>query len=120
MSRQSIVARMRRKKSIRKRVRGTDEKPRLTVIKSARHMYVQAIDDVKGRTIASASTLSKEGRTELKDMDKKAKAKKVGEVVGKKLIDMGVKKVVFDRNGYLYHGRVAALADGAREAGLRF
>ncbi len=120
MSRQSIAARMRRKKSIRKKIRGTDEKPRLTVVKSAKHIYVQAIDDVGRKTIASASTLSKEGRAGLKDMDKKARAKKVGETVGKKLIEMGIKKAVFDRNGFLYHGRVAALADGAREAGLRF
>ena len=120
MSRQSIAARMRRKKSIRKTLRGTAEKPRLTVFRSARHIYVQAIDDIDKKTVASASTLQKEIQSELDGIDKKAKAKKVGLFLGKKLVEKGVKKAVFDRNGYLYHGRVAALAAGAREAGLRF
>lgn len=120
MARQKVAARLRRKKSIRKKIRGTQEKPRLTVVRSNKHIYAQAIDDVNGVTIVSSSTLNKEAMVGLDGMKKREQAKKIGQIVGKKLIDKGVEKVVFDRNGVLYHGRIAALAEGAREAGLRF
>lgn len=116
----SLSSRIRRKAHIRKTVRGTAERPRLSVFRSANHIYAQVIDDVAGRTLASASTLS----PELKDLDghrgNRAAAAKVGELVAKKAIEAGVQQVAFDRNGFLYHGRVKALADGAREAGLKF
>lgn len=105
---------------IRKKVSGTHEFPRLAVHRSGKHIYVQAIDDVSGVTLASASTLDKELRSELKSGANVEAAKQVGLLVGKRLKDKGVECVVFDRGGFLYHGRVAALADGAREAGLVF
>ncbi len=108
-------ARLRRKKHIRKIVRGTAERPRLTVFRSAKHIYAQVIDDDAGTTIAAASTLKVDGQGGNKDA-----AKAVGAEVAKKALAADVDQVVFDRNGYLYHGRVAALADGAREAGLKF
>jgi len=113
-------ARTRRHERIRKKVSGTTERPRLSVHRSLSHMYAQIIDDFKGSTIAAASTLDKE----LKGKDKKSgnigSAKQVGELIAKRALQKGVKKVVFDRGGYLYHGRVKALADAAREAGLEF
>ena len=109
--------RLRRKSAIRKRVSGTAERPRLSVFRSARHIYVQAIDDVGNRVLASVSDLQKEVEAEGK---KRERAHAVGLVLGKKLIDLDVQKVVFDRNGYIYHGRVKEVADGAREAGLKF
>jgi large subunit ribosomal protein L18 len=111
--------RLRRRKYVRKRISGTDERPRLAVFRSARHIYAQVIDDSTGRTLAAASTLS----AELKDQsfeDKKAAAKAVGELVASKAKEANVSKVVFDRGGFLYHGRVAALAEGARAGGLDF
>lgn len=109
------LSRLRRKKHIKKVVRGTTERPRLSVFRSAKHIYAQVIDDETGRTLASASTLKMDGATGNKDA-----AKAVGEAVAKAALEAKVETVVFDRNGYLYHGRVAALADGAREAGLKF
>lgn len=108
-------ARLRRKKHIRKTVRGTTERPRLSVFRSAKHIYAQLIDDSTGTTLASASSLKIEGAGGNKDG-----ARKVGEAVAKKALEAKIDTVVFDRNGYLYHGRVAALADAAREAGLKF
>jgi large subunit ribosomal protein L18 len=102
----------------RKAISGTAERPRLVVTRSARHILAQVIDDTVGHTIASASTMEKALRAD--KADKSAKAKKVGELVAKRAKDAGVDHVVFDRAGHLYHGRVAALADGAREAGLGF
>lgn len=110
-----LDARLRRKKHIKKVVRGTTDRPRLSVFRSAKHIYAQVIDDETGRTLASASTLKQDGST-----GNKAAAKAVGEAVGKAALSANVETVVFDRNGYLYHGRVAALAEGAREAGLKF
>lgn len=107
--------RIRRKKHIRKIVRGTAERPRLTVFRSAKHIYAQVIDDDAGTTLAAASTLKVDGHGGNKDA-----AKSVGAEVAKKALAANIEQVVFDRNGYLYHGRVAALADGAREAGLKF
>ena len=108
-------ARLRRKKHIRKIVRGTAERPRLTVFRSAKHIYAQVIDDDSGKTLASASTIKVDGNGGNKDA-----AKAVGTAVAKQALAADIEQVVFDRNGYLYHGRVAALADGAREAGLKF
>jgi large subunit ribosomal protein L18 len=110
------VARTRRHLRVRKKVSGTTARPRLVVSRSTRHIYVQLVDDVAGRTVASASTMEADLRSF--DGDKTAKAKKVGELVAQRAKDAGVDAVVFDRGGNRYHGRVAAIADGAREAGL--
>jgi large subunit ribosomal protein L18 len=115
-----IVGRERRKLRIRRKVSGTNEQPRLTVFRSAKHIYAQVIDDVAGTTLVHASTLSREVRAAVAEDKKTDAAKKVGAAVAKLLIAKGISKIVFDRNGYLYHGRVRALADGAREAGLKF
>ena len=111
-------ARARRHARLRKKVVGTPERPRLVVTRSARHVFVQVVDDSKGRTVASASTLENDLRS--LDGDKTAKARKVGELVAERAKSAGVEGVVFDRAGNKYHGRVAALADGAREGGLTF
>jgi len=106
----------RRHRRVRKKVTGTAERPRLAVFRSSKHIYVQAIDDLAGRTIASASTMEADlrgGSTATVDA-----AKKVGALVGERVRAAGVETVVFDRGGFKYHGRVAAVADGAREAGL--
>jgi large subunit ribosomal protein L18 len=103
---------------LRKKVGGSPERPRLAVKRSSRHMVVQVIDDVAGRTLASASTLEADVRA--MDGDKKARAARVGELVAARAREAGVTAVVFDRGGYDYHGRVAALADAAREGGLEF
>lgn len=108
--------RARRHARIRKYVSGTAARPRLCVTRSTRHMFVQVIDDVKGVTLASASTMEAELRAA--DLDKTAKAKRVGELVAERAKAAGVEAVVFDRGGNKYHGRVAAVADGAREGGL--
>ena len=108
---------------IRKRVRGTEERPRLTVFRSVAHIYVQVVDDADGKTIASASTTEPAVKGGL---DKAAKggnvagAKAIGKAIAERLLEKGVKQVVFDRNGFLYHGRIKAVADAAREAGLEF
>jgi large subunit ribosomal protein L18 len=115
-----IVGRERRKLRIRRKISGTPEQPRLTVFRSAKHIYAQVVDDVKGTTVAHASTLSRDVRGAIDDANKTDAAKKVGAAIAKLLIAQGIKRVVFDRNGYLYHGRVRALADAAREAGLKF
>ena len=114
-----LMARERRKKSIRKKVRGTPERPRLTVFRSAKHIYAQVIDDATGRTLASASSL-KETLPEGANGGTRDGAKLVGRLVAERAKAAGVSAVVFDRNGFLYHGRLAALADAAREAGLDF
>jgi large subunit ribosomal protein L18 len=112
------VARKRRHTRVRKKVTGTSVRPRLVVTRSARHMFVQVVDDTAGTTIASASTMEADLRSF--DGDKSAKAKKVGELVASRAKSAGVEAVVFDRGGNKYHGRVAALAEGAREGGLAF
>jgi large subunit ribosomal protein L18 len=111
-------SRTRRHARLRKKVTGTLVRPRLVVHRSARHMVVQLIDDVAGHTLAAASSLEADVRT--LDGDKKAKAAKVGELIAARAREAGVTAVVFDRGGYLYHGRIAALADAAREGGLEF
>lgn len=113
-------ARLNRKARIRKKVTGTGERPRLTVYRSLNHVYAQIIDDTTGRTLAQASTLSPELKGQLDELDKKGAARKVGELLARRCQDQQVSKVVFDRNGLPYHGRIAAVADGAREAGLQF
>ncbi len=115
-----IVGRERRKLRIRKKVDGTPERPRLSVFRSAKHIYAQVIDDVTGKTLAHASTLSKDLKGALEGDKKTGAAKKVGALIAKACKSKGIVKVVFDRNGYLYHGRVSALAEAAREAGLEF
>jgi large subunit ribosomal protein L18 len=115
-----LARRLRRKMRIRKKVHGTKERPRLVVTRSAKHIYAQVIDDTVGHTLCSASSLSPEIRESLKGLKKVEQAKKVGGHLASKCLQLGIKKVVFDRNGYLFHGRVKALADAAREAGLDF
>lgn len=108
----------RRKARVRKKIKGASGRPRLNVYRSNKHIYAQVIDDVAGRTLAAASTNSKEFTAS--KVKKSEAAKKVGELVAKLAIKNGIDKVVFDRSGYIYHGRIKALADGAREAGLKF
>ena len=110
--------RARRKFTIRKKVEGNSARPRLSVYRSLNHIYAQVIDDISGKTLLSASTLS----PELKDGKgkKKDQAKAVGKLVAKKCQDQKIEAVVFDRNGFMYHGRIAAVAEGAREGGLKF
>ena len=110
------ASRSRRQLRIRKRISGTAVRPRLVVNRSARHIFVQVVDDTKGLTVASASTLEADLRAF--DGDKTAKAKRVGELVAERAKAAGVEAVVFDRGGNKYHGRIAAVADGAREGGL--
>jgi large subunit ribosomal protein L18 len=114
------VGRERRKLRIRKKISGTAERPRVTVFRSLKHIYAQAIDDVTGKTLAHTSTLAGDVKSAIAESDKTDAAKKVGAALAKALLAQGVSQVVFDRNGYLYHGRVSALAEGAREAGLKF
>jgi len=109
--------RIKRKVHIRKKITGTPERPRMTVTRSNRRISVQVIDDSKGHTLASVSTLEKE----LRDIKATvAGAAQLGEIMGKRLIEKDIKSVVFDRNGYLYHGIIKALADGTRKAGVQF
>jgi large subunit ribosomal protein L18 len=115
-----IVGRERRKLRIRKKIGGTSERPRLSVFRSARHIYAQVVDDVAGKTVAHASTLSRDVRGPAADATKLDAAKKVGQAIASLLLAKGIDKVVFDRSGYLYHGRIRALADAARAAGLKF
>src|SRR5688572_5045090 len=110
-----VRARTKRKYHIRKRVEGTPERPRLSVFRSLRFIYAQAIDDTANKVLAQASDAKAP-----KGGKKKERAKSVGEEIGKKLLSMQIDKVVFDRNGYLFHGRVKEVADGARAAGLKF
>ncbi|MDQ4075291.1 MAG: 50S ribosomal protein L18 [Chloroflexota bacterium] len=118
--RSAPAARRRRQARVRRKVFGTPERPRLNVFRSLEHIYAQVIDDTAGHTLASASTLDPELREEVADLEKTEAAKKVGTLVAERAKSVGVDKVVFDRAGYTYHGRVQALADAAREAGLEF
>lgn len=112
--------RKKRHERVRQKVYGTPEKPRLNVYRSNNHIYAQIIDDVNGHTLISASTLDKELREKLDSTHNKGAAKLVGDLVGKRALEKGIDTVVFDRGGYVYHGRIKELADGAREAGLKF
>jgi large subunit ribosomal protein L18 len=113
-----LAARLKRKISIRKRISGSEQQPRLTVFRSAKHIYVQVIDDASGKTLAAASSQDKQLSSE--KMAKKDLATRVGELVAKRCQESGINSVVFDRNGFRYHGRVKAIAEGAREGGLSF
>jgi large subunit ribosomal protein L18 len=115
-----LTGRTRRKLRIRRKISGTTDRPRLTVFRSARHIYVQVVNDIDGRTLACASTLSRDLKGTLETDSKTSAAKKVGALIAKTCLERNIAKVVFDRNGYLYHGRIKALADAAREAGLNF
>ena len=114
MTLKKVERRIKIKYRIRKRVNGTAERPRMTVFRSNKQIYVQIINDLTGNTLAAASSLGMEA------MPKKEQAQKVGELVAKKALEKGIQAVVFDRNGYLYHGRVKELADAARKGGLNF
>jgi large subunit ribosomal protein L18 len=114
------LARQKTKARIRGKIAGTPERPRLTIFKSLKRIYVQAVDDTKGVTLASASSLEKDLRASLKNGANIDAAKAVGAAVANRLKEKGITAVVFDRNGYVYHGRVKALADSARAAGLQF
>ena len=113
-------ARLKRKRRIRTRIFGSAERPRLSVFRTSRHIYAQVIDDVNGKTLAAASTLSPEIRQQDKVKGKIESSVRVGKIVADKTKAKGITKVVFDRNGFLYHGRVRAVAEAAREAGLEF
>jgi large subunit ribosomal protein L18 len=112
--------RLRKHTRVRKKISGTSERPRLSVFRSARHIYAQVIDDVSGTTLVAASTLDEAIKGKLENSGNRGAAREVGKLVGAKAVEKGIKQVVFDRGGYLYHGRVQELADGAREAGLEF
>ena len=120
MSNDLALRRQKTKARIRGRISGTPERPRLTVFKSLKRIYVQAVDDSQGVTLAAASSLEKDLLAALKNGGNIAAAKAVGAAVAARLKEKGITAVVFDRNGYVYHGRVKALADSAREAGLQF
>ncbi|UCE53238.1 MAG: 50S ribosomal protein L18 [Desulfobacterales bacterium] len=113
-------ARLKRKKRIRKKVVGTQQRPRLCVFRSAKHIYAQVIDDMQGKTLAAASSLEKAVKVSSDINNKKSAANMVGKLVAERALEKGVKTIVFDRNGFLYHGRVKAVSDGAREIGLEF
>jgi large subunit ribosomal protein L18 len=115
-----VTSREKRKARIRRKISGTPERPRLTVYKSLKHMYAQLVDDTTGRTLVSVGTTSKNLKSEVKEDEKTAAAKKVGAALARAALDKGISAVVFDRNGFDYHGRVEAVAAAAREAGLKF
>jgi large subunit ribosomal protein L18 len=113
-------SRIRRHRRVRKKIHGTSERPRLNVFRSLRHIYAQVIDDAEGHTLASASTLDHELSSQIDGLSKTESAKLVGSLIAGRAQEAGVKTVVFDRGGYQYHGRIKALAEAAREAGLEF
>lgn len=112
--------RLRRRRHIRKHISGTPERPRLSVFRSLEHIYAQVIDDTQGHTLVAASTLDPEVREQVDGMTKMEQARIVGQLLATRALDKGVTRVVFDRGGYKYHGRLKALADAAREGGLEF
>jgi large subunit ribosomal protein L18 len=120
MSEQSRKARTRRHRRVRKKVSGTAGRPRMNIFRSLQHIYVQVIDDEVGHTLVSASTVDSEVQARTNGLDKTAQARIVGQVLAERAVDKGVTKVVFDRGGYKYHGRVKALAEGSRQGGLEF
>lgn len=119
-SKKTLKIRDKREKRVRGKLTGTSERPRLSIFRSDKHIYAQVIDDAQGKTIAAASTLSKELTGKLKGIKKIDVAREVGKLIASRLQTLGVEKVVFDRGRFLYHGRVKALADAARENGLKF
>ncbi len=120
MSEKSRKARIRRHRRVRAKISGTPGRPRLNVFRSLSHIYAQIIDDEAGHTLVSASTVDREVRGQVEEKSKTEAAQLVGQLVAKRAQEIGVKEVVFDRGGFRYHGRVKALADAAREAGLEF
>ena len=114
------IARYARHVRVREKVKGTDTRPRLCVFRSLQHIYAQVIDDIQGHTLAAASTMDPEMKSEKNGKNKTAQAELVGTLVARRAKDAGVKKVVFDRGGYKYHGRVKNLAEAARKSGLKF
>jgi len=119
-TKQKHLARQRRHSRVREQVRGTPERPRLSVFRSLRHMHAQVIDDTRGHTLVAASTLDADLQARLEDKNKTAQAALVGEMLAARALAAGIKAVVFDRGGFKYHGRVKALADAARKSGLEF
>ena len=115
-----LAARLKRRQRIRRKISGSEARPRLSVFRSARHIYVQIIDDGKGQTLVAASTLSGEIKDKLSGLKKADAAKEVGKLLAAKAREKGILRVVFDRNGFIYHGRVKAVADSCREHGLEF
>jgi len=115
-----LAARLKRRQRIRRKISGNEARPRLSVFRSARHIYVQIIDDGKGQTLVAASTLSGEIKGKLSGLKKADAAKEVGKLLAAKAREKGISRVVFDRNGFIYHGRVKAVADSCREHGLEF
>ena len=113
-------SRLKRKKRIRKKLSGTPERPRLSVFRSSRHIYAQIVDDVSGHTLTAASSLEKTSKEENGLKNNVAMARFVGKLVGERAVEKGIQSILFDRNGFLYHGRVRAVSEGAREAGLDF
>ncbi len=113
-------ARIKRKKRIRKKMSGTTARPRLSVFRSAKHVYAQIVDDSRGETVAAASSVEKVVRGHEPFESKVALANHIGKLIAERAVEKGIKKVVFDRNGFLYHGRIKAISDGARKAGLDF
>jgi large subunit ribosomal protein L18 len=114
------MIRLRKHERVRIKISGTAERPRLCVFRSSKHIYAQIIDDVSSTTLVAASSLDEALKGKLEYSGNKEAAKEVGKLIGSKAIEKGIKQVVFDRGGYLYHGRIKELADGAREAGLEF
>jgi large subunit ribosomal protein L18 len=114
------AARLKRRQRIRRKISGSEARPRLSVFRSARHIYAQIIDDGKGQTLVAASTLSGELKDKLSGLKKADAAKEVGKLLAAKAREKGISLVVFDRNGFIYHGRVKAVADSCRENGLEF
>jgi len=114
------LSRLKRKKRIRKKISGTLEKPRLSVFRSTKHIYAQIIDDTAGQTLTSASTLDADIKANTEAKGKVGAAQLVGKLVAERALEKGIRRVVFDRNGFLYHGRIKAISNGAREAGLGF
>ena len=117
---QKVVARGRRRARVRSRLRGTPERPRLSVFRSDKHVYAQVVVDSEGKTLLAVSTLSPELRAQLKKTTDVNAAKQVGLLAARRCKEKGINRIVFDRNGFLYHGRVRAVAEGAREGGLEF
>jgi len=117
---QRLHGRQRRKQRVRKKVQGTEKRPRLTVYRSLRHIYAQVINDTTGQTLVAASTFSKELQGQLQAAGSVDAARAVGDLVAQKALEQGIKRVVFDRNGFLYHGRIKQLAEAARHKGLEF
>ncbi|MCX5888971.1 MAG: 50S ribosomal protein L18 [Deltaproteobacteria bacterium] len=115
-----LAARLKRRQRIRRKISGSEARPRLSVFRSSRHIYAQIIDDGKGQTLVAASTLSGEIKGKLSGLKKADAAKEVGKLLAAKAREKGIARVVFDRNGFIYHGRVKAVADSCRENGLEF